>query len=132
MARIRFTRRASGPTLEIALTLVAILVAVGWWLVGRPIQLDPLPDDTAFADSSPQTARADVLVVLPTVAEALTLDQLSTDEGWLNLVEQEVGPFRTVDTSALSRSVMDASALVIIPRRAASQLDPTQTQFVRN
>ncbi|MFT6628003.1 MAG: hypothetical protein ACJA1R_001264, partial [Flavobacteriales bacterium] len=69
MARIRFTRRASGPTLEIALTLVAILVAVGWWLVGRPIQLDPLPDDTAFADSSPQTARADVLVVLPTVAE---------------------------------------------------------------
>lgn len=132
MSTWRIHRPKGGPTLEIVLTLVAAAVAIGWLAMRNPIVLEPQPDDQATGTAPESPGRGDVLVVLPTVAEALTLEQLSTDEAWLNAVEQEIGRYRTVETSALSRSVMDTAAWVIIPRKAASQLDPTQTQFVRN
>jgi hypothetical protein len=114
------------------LTLVAAVIALGWFAMRNPIVLEPVADERVAGTAAEAPARGDVLVVLPTVSEALTLDQLSTDEAWLNAIEQEIGRYRTVETSALSRSVMDTAAWVIIPRKAASQLDPTQTQFVRN
>lgn len=132
MSRWSLTGSRRGPWLEVILTAVGLLVAAGWFAMRNPIVLDPLEETRASAPTNPSAARSDVLVVLPTVAEALTLDQLATDAAWLNAVEQEVGRVRIVETSALSRSVMDTAAWVVIPRRAASQLDPTQTQFVRN
>ncbi len=125
-------RRRGGIGLEATLTLVAILVALGWMARSRPIVLDPVADQTRIGPAPQGDTGADVLVVIPAVPEARTLDQLSHDQAWLNVVEGEVGPYRIVDTSQLSRSVMDPCAWVLIPKRAASQLDPTQTQFVRN
>ncbi len=127
----RTTRQAS-IGLEIGLTLIAVLVALGWVIKNNPVTLDPRPAESRLA-APPESAPApDVLVVLPTVSEAHSLDAMSFDQAWLTVVEREVGPFRTVETSQLTRSVMDPCAWVIVPKRASSQLDPTQTQFVRN
>ena len=117
---------------EAVLTLVVLLVALGWFIRSHPLMLDPKPSEERVAEAGEGDPGADVLVVLPTVPEAHSLESLSFDQAWLNVVEREVGPFRTVDGSQLTRSVMDPCAWVIIPRRAAAQLDPTQTQFVRN
>ncbi len=132
MNRWSLTGTRRGPWFELTLTAITLLVVVGWFAMQRPILLEPMEETAQTAPAPESSARSDVLVVLPTVAEALTLEQLSTDAAWLNAVEQEVGPARIVETSGLSRSVMDTAAWVVIPRRAASQLDPTQTQFVRN
>ena len=121
-----------GVELEIVLTLALILAGIGWLVARDPITLAPTPDDFRIAPEPTSDPGADVLVVLPTVPEAQSFEQLSTDQAWLTAVERELGPVRVVETSQLTRSVMDPSAWVIIPRGAASMLDPTQTQFVRN
>jgi hypothetical protein len=127
----RSSGRRRDPTLEILLTLVMVTVAVGAWLDRHPITLSPHPDRMIAAEASTRDATANVLVVLPAVSEAHSFDSLSFDEAWLNTVEREVGVVRTVESSRLTRALLDASDWTIIPRRAASQLDPTQTQFVR-
>ena len=125
-------RSRDTPVLEVVLTLVAILVAAGLYVRSRPLQVAPVAEEQRRAVPHVTEASADVLVVLPVVADAHTLDQWSTDEAWLNVVEREVGTVRTVGTSQLSRAALDPSAWAIIPRRAAAQRDPAQTQFVRN
>lgn len=119
-------------TLEISLTIAALLVLFGWSMRSTPIMFAPPEEELKSGDPPEAGLGADVLVVLPTAARATTLDQLITDQAWLNAVEQEVGEVRTIHASQLSRSVMDPVAWMIIPKLAASQLDPTQTQFVRN
>ncbi|MCB9519582.1 MAG: hypothetical protein H6698_04755 [Myxococcales bacterium] len=122
----------AGVATEVVLTLVALLVFGGVYARRHPYQLPPRPDEQRVAPARTGDPSADVLVVLPTVAEAHSLDQWCTDQAWLNVVEREIGAFRVVDTGALTRSSLDPSAWAIIPKRAASQLDPTQTQFIRN
>ncbi len=125
-------RRGAGATPEILLTCVAILVAAAWFVRDHPVILAP-PDDPGQRALIPESAAdADVLIVIPVVPEADARSDLSWDQVWLNTVEQEIGRARIVDSNALTRSAMDPCDWVIIPRTAASQLDPTQTQFVRN
>lgn len=124
------SRRPRIP-LEFVLTAVAVLTCVGWYIKDRPVRLDTRPEALALAVAEPSTAGAPVLVVLPSVAEAATLETFSWDATWLNAVEQEVGQTRSILASALSRSDMDPCEWVIIPRHAAQQIDPTQAQFVR-
>jgi len=118
--------------LEVVVTLVLLLVGLGAYIRANPITLAPSPDNTAYA-SAPETRRdGSVLVVVAEVPEAQSFATLAFDQMWLNAVEQEVGSVRVVTTSALTRSAMDPCEWVIIPRAAAAQLDPTQSQFVRN
>lgn len=126
------TTRRSGIGLEITLTFLLLAVGAGALLKANPIQLSPRTADVQLAPPPQSGSAPDVLVVLPTVPEAHSLETLAFDQTWLNSVEREIGPYRTVDTAQLTRSVMDPCAWVIVPKRAASQLDPTQTQFVRN
>ena len=129
------TRRRAGRLgvgIEIILTLALIVAGIGWLITRNPMTLAPVADDAHIAEEPNGDPGADVLVVLPTVSEAQSFEQLSTDQAWLTAVERELGPVRVVETSQLTRSVMDPCAWVIIPRGAASMLDPTQTQFVRN
>lgn len=132
MIRTRRTRRRRGIGLEVTLTGVIALVALGWFVRERPIELAPPPIEVAVAQPPDGSTGADVLVVLPTVAEAHSFETLSRDQVWLNSVEREVGPVRVAGTGQLTRSVLDPCAWVVVPKRAASQLDPTQTQFIRN
>lgn len=127
------TRRLdrTGVGLEIGLTLLLALVALGWFVRTHPFQLSPVAEDLGVAQAATSATAADILVVLPTVSEALAFESLSFDQVWLNVVEREVGPVRVADATQLTRSVLDPCAWVIVPKRAASQLDPTQTQFIR-
>lgn len=124
------SRRPAIP-LEVLLTVVAILTGLGWYIKDRPFRLETETEAMAMAAPEPSSAVAPVLVVLPAVAEAATLETFSWDAAWLNAVEQEVGQTRSVQASALSRGDMDPCEWVIIPRHAAQQVDPTQAQFVR-
>jgi hypothetical protein len=118
---------------EVLLTLL-VLGALGVrWLQGRPLRLDPAPEPRQVARPSPPLAGqlAPVLVVLPAVAETTSLTDFPWDRMWLNAAEQEIGPLRTASADTLSRIDMDPCEWVIIPRHAASQVDPAQAQFVR-
>jgi len=118
--------------IEVVLTVVALLVGLGAWVRSNPIQLDPVDEPVARAEADEGVTESDVLVVLPEVAEATSLGDFTFDHAWLNAVEQEIGQVRMVRTTEVSRAVLDPCDQVIIPRAAAAQLDPTQTQFVRN
>lgn len=132
MIRSRRTARGPGIGLEIGLTLLIVLIGLGWFIRSRPIVLAPQPGEARVAPAPEGDTAADVLVVLPTVSEAHSFETMSFDQMWLNAVESEVGPVRIIDTTQLTRAVMDPCAWVIVPKQAASQLDPTQTQFIRN
>lgn len=129
---VRSTTRRGTPWIEIGLTCVLLLILAGRWIASHPVSLRELADAEQIAEAGENGGRADVLVVLPSVPEAITVEQWATDAAWLNTVDQEIGSVRAASTGELSRSLMDAAAWVIIPKRAAAQLDPTQTQFVRN
>ena len=85
-------RRRGGIGLEATLTLVAILVALGWMARSRPIVLDPVADQTRIGPAPQGDTGADVLVVIPAVPEARTLDQLSHDQAWLNVSTRSAEP----------------------------------------
>lgn len=128
----RKNSRGFGIEVEVILSLALLLIGLGWLIGEKPFTLDAQSDDAVLASPPEGEPGADVLVVLPTVPEAQSFEQLSTDQAWLTTVERELGTVRVVESSQLTRSVMDPCAWVIIPRSAASMLDPTQTQFVRN
>ena len=129
---VRASSRRRTPWFELIATAALLLLGLAWWITTHPWHLAPLSEAQVLAPTEDLDDRADVLVVLPSVPEALSTDQWATDAAWLNTIEQEIGHVRTVATSELTRSAMDAAAWVVVPKRAASQLDPTQTQFVRN
>jgi hypothetical protein len=118
--------------LELVVTLVALLVFAGFRVRQHPWELDAPAEVEAAAPAPTFAGGADVLVVLPASVSATTLETMPLDAAWLNTIEQEVGRVGTVRATDLNRSAMDVADWLIVPREAASEVDPTQVQFVAN
>jgi hypothetical protein len=132
---LSFTSRTRrGLPIEFIVAAVAVLIWAGSQLRGRPWLLAPPSEPMAMANEPlrAQSGRSDVLVVLPSVVEANSLDAFAWDRTWLNAIEQEIGQAHTVRAGELTRSEIDAASWVVVPAGAAAQLDPTQTQFLHN
>ena len=76
---VRASSRRRTPWFELIATAALLLLGLGWWITTHPWHLDPLSEAQVLAPTEDLDDRADVLVVLPSVPEALSTDQWATD-----------------------------------------------------
>ena len=117
------------PRLEVVLTLLLVATYAAWPYLRGPIRLAAPVDEQARAPApSPGPAR-DVLVVLGAGTRAVG-EHASTDEFWLNAVEQHVGRARIADLGSIDERELAQARWLVITRRASAQLDPSQIRAV--
>lgn len=123
-----------GPkwTVEIGFVLVVALVIIGLKIEQHPITLPAKDQPTGEALAASGTSGADVLLVISSSGVAASTTQWNLDQAWLNTIEQEIGEYQVRTVQELTRSDLDTTSWVIIPRRASAEFDATQIQAVAN
>lgn len=122
-------RRTSGRrrlSLELILTIVALIVAAGWYVSDHPLTLTIRTTETVEAPAPQGIRGADVAVILGRSEDARSWDRLQCDQAWLNTIEQEVGEFQIVDAETFQAADLGHAAWAVLPREAARRFTAEQ------
>lgn len=126
MVRARHTPGRPRLSLEVLLTLVALLVAGGWYIHKHPLTLTIKATATADAPAPRGVRGADVTVILARSDAARSWDRLNCDQAWLNAIEQEVGEYEVIDADAFVPTLLQGTAWTVVPRETARRLSAEQ------
>ncbi len=98
---------------------VAVLVALAWFVDSRPFELDA-GDPELAGRLREVNGPGDVLVVVSeeAIAQSAARGEVSGAWSWVDMIQQEVGPVRVVDVSALNNDAAADSRFIIFTRSA--------------
>lgn len=130
MLRARRSSRRPRVSVELVLTLVALLVAAGWYIHDHPLTLTIRATNTAQAPPPQGVRGADVAVILGRSDAARSWDRLVCDQAWLNTIEQEVGEFQLIDADTFVAADLQDAAWAVLPREAARQFSTEQISSI--
>lgn len=122
-------RRSSGRRrlpLELLLTIVAVLVALGWYINANPLTLTIRNAEVADAPQPQGVRGADVAIILGRSEPARSWDRLNCDQAWLNTIEQEIGEFQLIDAETFTAADLSQTAWAIVPRESARRFSAEQ------
>lgn len=131
MLRSRSTTRRRRLSLELVLTGVFALVALGWYINANPIILSLAQSEEADAPLPQGLQGSDVAVILSDGKEARSWERLHCDQAWLNTIEQEVGHYQLLNVSSFDINKIQGAAWTVIPRDTARVLSTDQISDVR-
>lgn len=126
MLRPRSSSGRRRLSLELILTLVVALVALGWYINAHPITLTIRSTDVADAPQPQGVRGADVAIILGRSESARSWERLNCDQAWLNTIEQEVGEFQLLDADSFAAADLQQAAWAVVPRESARRFSAEQ------